>query len=372
MPATLAEFDSLVHSIYGAVGHADGWEKVLAAIVGCVGGERAIAYIQDVPARRLLFSVTHRIEPEIAARFERDHLNAFLDTYTHLPPGAAMLGSKPQISYPELERSALYREIFMPSNIYYGSGGLLLRAGNAFGFIFIFRSRVAGPFARADESMLLRLIPHLARATELHYRLLSSETGRAAALTVLDRIAYGIAICGADGTLHLANAMAQELLRARRGISLNGNRIVATNRKDAELAAAAIRDVAAGTADHAGIAIATDDEPLRLTLTRLPDDLVPEPADDAGLVLLCINDPTANLTGAAGVLKDIFGLTETEARVAFNLARGKTMDAIATSTGVSRNTVRTHVAAAFSKTDTSRQADLVRTVLRSIGPFGFD
>lgn len=57
--------------------------------------------------------------------------------------------------------------------------------------------------------------------------------------------------------------------------------------------------------------------------------------------------------------------------MALALAHGQTMQDIADELGVSLNTVRTHVASAFSKTETSRQANLVRVVLRTVGPFGF-
>ena len=57
--------------------------------------------------------------------------------------------------------------------------------------------------------------------------------------------------------------------------------------------------------------------------------------------------------------------------LALALTHGQNVQHIADDLGVSLNTVRTHVASAFSTTETSRQADLVRVVPRTVGPFGF-
>ena len=83
----------------------------------------------------------------------------------------------------------------------------------------------------------------------------------------------------------------------------------------------------------------------------------------ADLVLVSFSDPAADHAASAEVLKEMLKLTKTEARVALALAHGETMHDIAADFDVSLNTVRTHVASAFAKTQTSRQADLVRVVL---------
>ncbi len=63
-------------------------------------------------------------------------------------------------------------------------------------------------------------------------------------------------------------------------------------------------------------------------------------------------------------LKRLFGLTFAEARLAFHLAQGSTPDDIAKILRVSRTTVRTQLAAIFSKTHTKRQATLVALLSR--------
>lgn len=58
------------------------------------------------------------------------------------------------------------------------------------------------------------------------------------------------------------------------------------------------------------------------------------------------------------------GLTHMEPRVTARLAAGLSPQAIARSLGIRVSTVRSHLKAAYAKSGTSRQAELIRFVLR--------
>lgn len=73
--------------------------------------------------------------------------------------------------------------------------------------------------------------------------------------------------------------------------------------------------------------------------------------------------PQASLD-LAGNAMQLFGLTSAQARVASELASGKTIKQIAFYSGVSVNTVRHHVKAIFAKTGTNRQVELVQMLAR--------
>jgi len=59
------------------------------------------------------------------------------------------------------------------------------------------------------------------------------------------------------------------------------------------------------------------------------------------------------------LIQSLFDLTPAEARVARNLSAGDTLDEIAATGRVSRNTVRTHVRGLLEKTGCHRQAEVV-------------
>ena len=83
------------------------------------------------------------------------------------------------------------------------------------------------------------------------------------------------------------------------------------------------------------------------------------PAPPAAVVL--VTDPDRPLE-ATGVLERLYGLTAAEARLACQLATGRKLQA-ADVLGITQNTARWTLKNVFAKTDTTRQAELVRLLL---------
>jgi DNA-binding CsgD family transcriptional regulator len=66
----------------------------------------------------------------------------------------------------------------------------------------------------------------------------------------------------------------------------------------------------------------------------------------------------------ADALQKIFGLTPAEARLAIELATGKSSDEVADAAGVKVATVRKQLASVFAKTNTRRQPELIALLVR--------
>jgi DNA-binding CsgD family transcriptional regulator len=81
----------------------------------------------------------------------------------------------------------------------------------------------------------------------------------------------------------------------------------------------------------------------------------PQPA----LAILILVDPNERCEPAAGLLRQIFGLTSAESRVAKQLLQGRGMGEIAASSGVAEATIRTQMKSVLQKTNTHRQSELV-------------
>jgi len=67
---------------------------------------------------------------------------------------------------------------------------------------------------------------------------------------------------------------------------------------------------------------------------------------------------------SATLMKSLFDLTPSEARVASGIARGETPETIAASGGVAITTVRSQIRSVLEKTGTSRQSDLAGLLAR--------
>jgi DNA-binding CsgD family transcriptional regulator len=119
-----------------------------------------------------------------------------------------------------------------------------------------------------------------------------------------------------------------------------------------------------------GGSMALPSEGRRLPLSLIVAPL-PRPAmavvDRGATVLVCATDLEAGVNLPEDRLRDLFGLTSGEARVALALLEGAAPREAAGALGVSFFTVRTHLARIFHKTDTNRQAELVRLMMRAVG-----
>ena len=69
---------------------------------------------------------------------------------------------------------------------------------------------------------------------------------------------------------------------------------------------------------------------------------------------------------AAEQLRELFGFTAAEARVANALLAGGSVEEIASSTSVRRDTVRAHVKRMLAKTGTRRQSDLQKLLVKAL------
>ena len=86
--------------------------------------------------------------------------------------------------------------------------------------------------------------------------------------------------------------------------------------------------------------------------------------DEEFETLLVLIDLAESHEASQGVLRDIFGLTKAEARVAARISCGETLQDIACAHHVSVQTARMQLKSIFAKTHTRRQAELVALLSR--------
>jgi DNA-binding CsgD family transcriptional regulator len=83
-------------------------------------------------------------------------------------------------------------------------------------------------------------------------------------------------------------------------------------------------------------------------------------------VCLTITDPARQTLMPEGALRELFGLTPSEARLAVRLARGDALADAADELGLAYATVRAQLVAIFRKTHTNRQGELVHLLQSSV------
>jgi DNA-binding CsgD family transcriptional regulator len=82
-------------------------------------------------------------------------------------------------------------------------------------------------------------------------------------------------------------------------------------------------------------------------------------------VLVCITDVEAGVSLPEARLREMFGFTPAEARLAVTLLEGHALREAAVRLGVSANTAAVHLARLFQKTGVNRQGALVALLTRA-------
>ena len=196
-----------------------------------------------------------------------------------------------------------------------------------------------------------------------------------AVLDGLHRAGTATLVVDRDGIIHYRDRRAAALLQEGDGVKAVRDRLASTD-PAAGLAALMKRVAdAAATKSPAGPGgVTIERSEGRPPLSVLVTPFRPEPGASGGPpvgALVFIRAPDW-ISPAPELLQDLFGLTPMEATVAARLAGGIAPEAIAEAIGIGLSTVRHHIKNLFSKTGTTRQAELVALVLRSAAPLAVD
>jgi DNA-binding CsgD family transcriptional regulator len=214
---------------------------------------------------------------------------------------------------------------------------------------------------------------HLGRAISLAERLGTLSAFGRFSSALLEGFPQAIFALDARGQVCFANVAAGTLLRNCDGLSLADGRLRAALAAEQHALDALIADsIAGGDRGMSGwtrISRTNRKPPYVVLIAPLNVD-DNELASAAARVMVIIHDLTKRTAIDPQTLSDIFGLTNTEARLASAIAAGHSLESAAISLGMQVATARTHLKAIFTKLQVNRQQDLVRllTNLASITP----
>jgi DNA-binding CsgD family transcriptional regulator len=186
---------------------------------------------------------------------------------------------------------------------------------------------------------------------------------------VLSAIAAPALIVDERGSVRVANSRAQDALNRGNLIRLDpGGRIRLSDPTAMAAVERAIRSLSDAPKPADDIAVRTSEGRITATVSLFPFSTQ---SCGAGLgwlfgperlVLFLLRELGPMRAGRDGVLQRFFGLSAAEAKLATRIAAGETLNDIAGSIGISKETARTQLKSVLSKTDTHRQSELVALV----------
>jgi DNA-binding CsgD family transcriptional regulator len=367
---SLPNYAATIEAIYDAAARPVVWTSALERIADYVGGSGAMLAYSDF--RRQSGTL-------VIGRLREDLSDIYLRHYTSNPLAEGIM--RGQIVAPvlgstlaDLRRSAMHADILEPQRIadqaMVGVASLLGKEGVG-GFSVTLSQRQADRGAEVLER-LGRLAPHLSRAVQLSLDMARHRDGAATQNTLLGALPTAALLLGRNGLLLEANEPAEAMLRESDGLTIDSDRqlhaLHAEDERRLRHAIAAARgkaiDEERRLREGVRVARPSGRPPYLVIATPLPPSsfLLREMAGEAARTLVQIIDPTAAPRRASRMLRQGFGLTAAEARVAVLIATGLGAPQVAMALGVTVNTVRTHVARCFEKTGVRSQVVLARLI----------
>jgi DNA-binding CsgD family transcriptional regulator/PAS domain-containing protein len=221
---------------------------------------------------------------------------------------------------------------------------------------------------RERVKLVGELVPHLQQALRTQGKLAALANSTVELAGALEAVRYGIVIVAGQHLVINLNSAAGQIFRAEDGLCMRSGRIAATSTHAEQELHYAIQN-----------AFADERSTVRrgrsLTCFRPSGKrpyvihVLPSHRRDAGepprqaMALVLIIDPEDEPAPPAALLRRLYHLTEAEAEVALHVMHGADLKQISDELSISLTTIRTHLQHVFDKTDTHRQAELVRLLL---------
>jgi DNA-binding CsgD family transcriptional regulator len=351
----------LVNHIYeGAVRPAE-WQAIVAHMAAFFGVQRAALFSTFVGPSKGGLGILHGV-PAAALRRWGDEYLAADDIWAQaaIRKGAfrAGLAFRDTDLVPETEFAAsrIYRELLQHVGIGRMCTGVIFDASSDVQptTCGIYRPLSEPAFPEETRKAMTALLPHFSRALGVMYRLRDAEFDLAVTLGALDRVAGGVALFDEQGALRHLNREAERILNLGDGLT----------REMLEESARAASSADPLQTPHFSasrqVPRPSGRPPFVLQFAPLPatNDFSHEVR-----AIGFITDPETEARLDVLLLQQLYGITPAEARLAERLCAGDTLTGAAARCGISEATAKTQLARLFDKTNTGRQADLLRVLV---------
>lgn len=364
----LEQLSATIDKIYAAAAGSSRWEDALLAIedlTGCAG-----AVIDLIPKAPGLTPRT------LAGSFTEENCAEYARDYQAICPRIRHAVEHPEqdiqfdylfMSEAEIDLDPVY-DWFGKHGLRYYVGSAITESPNYHGYLSLQRTRRQG-HAQAEDIALLQLLkPHVARAASLADQLGTLRSYQSVGSAMLEALPQAVFALDGNGRVLFANGPAQALIAMADGITLEAAKLRASLANEQAQLAAVIRSALTPLPERGRgwirVSRPSGGPPYAMFVSAL--NAADEQLLAAGAkVLVLVHDTAAHRCASVAMLTSVYGLTETEARLASALSGGHSLESAAALLDMRLATARSHLKAVFRKMGVGRQQDLVR-VLASI------
>lgn len=272
------------------------------------------------------------------------------------------------ISRPELLRTELYNELLAPRGLAHMTLLACECSSEAVSKFPLWRGPKQGLMDAASVHLLETLIPHVQTALLLRAKVAASEAYDLLSETALEAMSIAAILVNGRGEIRCMNRLAASYLQGSDGLSLRRGRVVAADASEDACLQSLIAGAGGGRTTPASppggaMRISRPDARTSLQIVVVPaTEPIRQWAGECHALVFLI-DPSSRPKERAALMRQLYGLTPAEARLADRLLEGLDVREIAEQSGITLETARFHVKRVLGKTGTRRQSELMRLML---------
>ena len=224
----------------------------------------------------------------------------------------------------------------------------------------LFRPTNQPPFGHDDQLAARRFSSHFKRALHLQKCIQSLHNQVELSARAIDMLVFAVLIVNNKGVIQYLNAGAECLLdNPASGLTVDkAGCLTATDPANRNKLTALITHAVNDNASGGGAMFLDSSEAGQVLVTPLPIASTLNRNCQSSLALVLVINAKQNMA-VLQLLGKMYYLSPAELRLTSALLQGKSLNEYAQETGVTLNTVRSHLKAVFKKTNTSRQSELV-------------
>ena len=361
---TVDEFSRVVSEIYASSTNPDNWMAALTGIGQVLDATGCAVIMGDRTTRSVMAST---VPPEA-----RDNYVAYYHTMDYVldavetGPVGLVRGGQALVA---LKTNSEFDADFMRP---YGmNDGLFTRlsvGATPMAFLAV-TAKGSQPFDTADRVKFMgEVVPHLQQALRTQNHLAELDNRARDITAVIDVMRHGIVVIETGRRIAQMNSAAEHILTAGEGLQVHSGQLQAlhsaTNKQLQSSITHACEESRNGARGGDSLACGRPSGRRPYVIHILPLATHDDPA--AGKAVVIIIDPEQETEPPKTLLRRLFGLTNAEADVALRVIRGDGLKPISADLELTMATIKTHLQHIFDKTDTHRQAELVRLLLAVI------
>jgi DNA-binding CsgD family transcriptional regulator len=370
-----AQVSHLIGEIYDAALDPELWPEALRHLGDFIGGPAAALYAKDTVRKTGNVFYVHGIEPGF--------MQSYFDKYVTLDPFTTarfffdveqVISTAAIMTHEEFFATRFFKEWAGPQGWIDFVSASLEKSATAYAECGVFRHRRDGATDADARRRMGLVISHIRRAVLIGDVVEQRKLEAAAFADVLDGIAAALVLVDGAGRIVHANAPALSLLREETVLRGTGGKFAAVDPAANGLLHDIFSNAEGGDAAVGGKGVAiplASREGERYVAHVLP--LTSGARRRAGVAYsavaaVFVRKAALELPHPLETIASAFQLTPAEMRVLMMLVQLGGLQEVAPVLGISVSTAKTHLQRIFAKTDTGRQADLVKLVAGYMSP----